>query len=90
MVFLRIHDLICLTYNPKPDVLSTEKVKFSTYLEAKSQYFTSFRATEDEAIKSQSLNRVFSNEISFHAITALPSQEMMRRRAHMHANGTDV
>lgn len=77
-------DGICLTrpYYSKPDLLSTENVKFSTYLEAKSQCFAQFRATEDEALKSQSLKRVFSNEISFYAITALPSQELTTRRTH--------
>lgn len=79
-------DGICLTrpYYSKPDLLSTENVKFSTYLEAKSQCFAQFRATEDEALKSQSLKRVFSNEISFYAITALPSQELTTRRTHAH------
>lgn len=41
-MFSGICDLICLTkhYYSKWDVSSTEKVKFITYLEAKSQYFT--------------------------------------------------
>lgn len=83
----RVCDGICLTrpYYSKRDLLSTDNVKFSTYLEAKSQCSTQFRATEDETLKSQSLKRVFSNEISFYAITALPSQgthDKTHARAH--------
>lgn len=77
-------DGICLTrpYYSKPDLLPTELVKSSTYLGAISQCFTQFIATEDEARMSQSLKRVFSNEMSFYAITALPSQELTTRLTH--------